>query len=144
MEIETLETMRLLTNIETERFKLLQVVLFGQPELDEKLGRIEMRQLKQRITFSYRLEPLDFAGLVTYISHRLRKAGGDHTLQFEARALELLHRGSRGYPRLINILTHKSLLLGYGEGVRRITPKQVRVAIRDTEGAFPLRLFDWL
>ncbi|QEP42135.1 DUF2075 domain-containing protein [Ectothiorhodospiraceae bacterium BW-2] len=146
MAIETLETMRLLTNIETESFKLLQVVLFGQQELNDKLNLPQLRQLKQRITFSYHLEPLTLQELMTYISHRLRLAGANSSPQFEYHALKLLHQGSGGYPRLINILTHKALLLGYGEGLKTIKPRHIKAAIRDTEGAFAIRfnLINWL
>lgn len=144
MPTETLEAMRLLTNLETEKRKLLQVVLFGQPELDEMLNLPEIRQLKQRITFSYKLTPLDRAGLKTYIHHRLKKAGSQGGFHFTSGAMRLLFTGSRGYPRLINILAHKSLMLGYGEGSDKITSKHLRAAIRDTEGAFPVRIWNHL
>ena len=140
MSIETLETMRLLTNLETEKRKLLQVVLFGQPELDHKLDLPALRQLKQRITFSYQLEPLDRAGTETYINHRLETAGGS-SIAFDPKAITLIQKGSRGYPRLINILAHKALMLGYGEGSQRITAQHIKAAIADTEGAYKPRLW---
>jgi len=141
MPLETLEMMRLLTNLESEKKKLLQVVLFGQPELDEKLAHNSIRQLKQRITFSYNLEPLDQHGINAYITHRLLTAGSSGAIQFHPRALKLLQRGSHGYPRLVNILAHKSLILGFGQGTMIITPKLVRAAIKDTEGAFQPRFW---
>jgi MSHA biogenesis protein MshM len=140
MSLETLETMRLLTNLETEKRKLLQVVLFGQPELDEKLDQSSMRQLKQRITFSYKLEPLDKKGIETYIKHRLETAGGENII-FEPKAIKLLHSGSRGYPRLINILSHKAMMLGFGEGTKIITKKHIQGAINDTDGAYRPRFW---
>ncbi len=131
----TLETLRLITNLETEKRKLLHVVLFGQPELDEHLNKPSVRQLKQRITFSYQLQPIDRVGMDAYIAHRLLVAGNNGAIRFEPKALRLLYRGSGGFPRLINILAHKALMLGYGQGVKTITAKQVRLAIADTEGA---------
>lgn len=143
MPLETLEMMRLLTNLESEKKKLLQVVLFGQPELDEKLAHNSIRQLKQRITFSYQLEPLDQHGVGAYITHRLLTAGSSGAIQFHPKALKLLQRGSRGYPRLVNILAHKSLILGFGQGTMIITNKHVKSAINDTEGAFRPRFWQW-
>ncbi len=134
MPIETLETLRLLTNLETEKRKLLQVVLFGQPELEEKLDRPEIRQLRQRITFAYRLEPIDADGMVAYVQHRLMVAGhqGGGSL-FRPPALKDLYRASRGIPRLINILAHKSLMAAYGRGDPVVDREHVQMAIADTE-----------
>ncbi|NOR51849.1 MAG: AAA family ATPase [Gammaproteobacteria bacterium] len=143
MPMETLEMMRLLTNLESEKKKLLQVVLFGQPELDEKLAHKSIRQLKQRITFSYNLEPLDLHGITAYIKHRLLTAGSSGAIQFHPRAIKILQRGSRGYPRLINILAHKSLMLSFAQGTMVITPRHVKAAIKDTEGAYKLRFWLW-
>lgn len=135
MPDQTLEALRLITNLETEKRKLLHVVLFGQPELDEHLAKPSVRQLRQRITFSYTLQPIDREGLDAYIHHRLVVAGSNGELRFDSRALKALYQGSGGIPRLINILAHKSLLLGYGQGSREIRPEHVRLAIADTEGA---------
>ena len=132
---ESLEAIRLLTNLETEKSKLLQVVLFGQPELDEHLDQPSARQLKQRITFSYHLKPLTRAGVVGYLEHRLAVAGYQGTTLFRAKALNLLYSGSGGIPRLINILAHKSLLAAYGEAAEQIAPLHVQRAVVDTEGA---------
>lgn len=147
MGIDGLETIRLLTNLETEKRKLLQVVLFGQPELDELLGRPEVRQLRQRITFSYRLTPLSRRAVREYLDHRLRRAGYDGAFPFSAGAVRRIGRASGGIPRLINIVAHKALMLGYGRGQSRIDARLVDLAVRDTEGAFrgrgPFRLFSW-
>jgi len=132
---ETLEAIRLLTNLETEKSKLLQVVLFGQPELDEHLERSSVRQLKQRITFSHAIHALNPEGCRDYIEHRARVAGHQGNTLFNDKALEWLYRGSRGIPRLINILAHKSMLAAYGEGKGRVDKVHVRRAIDDTEGA---------
>ena len=134
MPIETLETLRLLTNLETEKRKLLQVVLFGQPELEEKLNRPEIRQLRQRITFAYRLEPIDRDGMDAYVQHRLMVAGhqGGGSL-FRPKALQALYRASGGIPRLVNILAHKSLMAAYGRGDPVVEREHVHMAIADTE-----------
>lgn len=109
------------------------VVLFGQPELDEKLAQPVARQLLQRITFSYRLAPIDFDGMVAYVNHRLLVAGSQGNVRFTRGALRLMHQASRGIPRLVNILAHKSLMACYGRGGRTIEPAHVRLAIKDTE-----------
>src|SRR5688572_8317430 len=116
MPLESLEALRLLTNLETEKRKLLQVVLFGQPELDAKLAQESVRQLRQRITFQYALSPIRREELEHYIAHRLRVAGHRGSRLFERRAVRALHRASGGIPRLVNIIAHKALLLAYGEG----------------------------
>ncbi len=129
----TLEALRLLTNLETEKRKLLQVVLFGQPELDERLEQHAIRQLRQRITFSYRLPPIDQEGVDAYVNHRLLMAGSNGGIRFAPGATGLLHRYSRGIPRLVNILAHKALMASFGQGQRRISEKHVRAAAVDTE-----------
>ncbi|MBI3898094.1 MAG: AAA family ATPase [Gammaproteobacteria bacterium] len=133
MPVETLEAIRLLTNLETERRKLLQVVLFGQPELDVKLDNPAIRQLKQRVTFSCRLRPLDLSDVEFYLAHRLTIAGYRGPRVFAKAAVKRLHRASDGVPRLINILAHKALMAAFGEGVREIGDAHVRLAIADTE-----------
>ena len=135
MPIETMESLRLLTNLETEKNKLLQVVLFAQPELNDKLRLQEIRQLKQRITFSYTLAPIDRAGMASYVSHRLMTAGYQGGELFSLAALQNLYRASGGVPRLINILSHKAMLACYGKGDRQIGPLHMRMAIKDTEDA---------
>lgn len=133
MPVETLEALRLLTNLETERRKLLQVVLFGQPELDARLNNRAIRQLKQRITFSCRLQPLAFEDVDFYIAHRLAIAGYRGPRLFAEDAVKRLFRVSRGVPRLINVLSHKALMAAFGEGEHGVTERHVRLAAADTE-----------
>lgn len=140
---DSLEALRLLTNLETESRKLLQVVLFGQPELDERLRQQAFRQLRQRITFSYTLRPLTWDETDAYIRYRLAVAGRAGEALFSTKGTQLLAKASRGIPRLINILAHKSLLLSFGEGVSRVSLAHVRAAIQDTEDASVSRQFPW-
>jgi MSHA biogenesis protein MshM len=132
---ESLEALRLLSNLETETRKLLHVVLFGQPELDERLAQPQLRQLRQRIGFGYRLQPLDAEGVALYLQHRLSVAGYNGRPLFAQRALRRLHRASGGIPRLVNVLAHKALLLAYGRGLREVSEAEVALAVRDTDGA---------
>jgi len=135
MPLETLEALRLLTNLETEKRKLLQVVLFGQPELDARLAQDSVRQLTQRISFQYRLGALRGDELDYYLEHRLRVAGHRGNRLFGPAAVKLLGRVSQGVPRVVNILAHKSMLLAYGEGVQEVLPHHVRRAAADTPAA---------
>jgi MSHA biogenesis protein MshM len=134
---EGLEAVRLLTNLETEEQKLLQVVLFGQPELDVKLNKPGLRQLKQRITFSYHLKPLNKKELELYLCHRLAKAGFTYGMIFSSRARKMLFRASGGLPRLLNVLCHKALLVSYGRGVNVVDVQSMKRAIVDTESTMP-------
>jgi len=135
MPEDTLEALRLLTNLETEKFKLLQVVMFGQPELDKRLNEESVRQLKQRITFSYQLKPLDRESIGSYIQHRLVIAGYEGGELFTYRAIREISRASRGIPRLINILSHKAMLAAFGQGAKNIDREHVRLAVKDSEQA---------
>jgi MSHA biogenesis protein MshM len=144
MPIKTMETVRLLTNLETEKRKLLQVVLFGQPELDQKLARPEIRQLRQRITFEYRMAPLTPDETAHYLAHRLIVAGYSGGGVFSDGAARAIHRASGGVPRLVNILAHKTLMLAYGRGTRRVRWREARSAARDTPAAAPRRALAWL
>ena len=143
MPEETIESLRLLTNLETERAKLLQVVLFGQPELDTMLDRPSLRQLKQRITFQQKLQPLDRPAVAQYLQHRLAQAGYNGPVLFEPVAVKMIGRASGGIPRLVNILAHKALLAAWGRGDRAIGRWHVRQAIRDTDSV-QLRRWYWL
>jgi MSHA biogenesis protein MshM len=134
MPEKTIEALRLLTNLETETTKLFQVVLFGQPELDQLLSRTSLRQLRQRITFSYQLQHLDLEGTGQYLQHRLTLAGYNGISLFQGTAVKRLCRASDGTPRLINILAHKALMVAYGKGERQVTPAHIKVAVDDTEG----------
>lgn len=129
---ETLEAIRLLTNLETEQRKLLQVVLFGQPELNRRLSQNQFRQLRQRICFSFDITKLDRQQTISYLQTRLALAGADRPM-FSSSALWLLWHYSRGIPRLINLLSHKALMLAYGRGLARVGARQLWQAARDTE-----------
>ncbi|MGH8700702.1 MAG: ExeA family protein, partial [Burkholderiales bacterium] len=135
MPTETMEALRLLTNLETEKRKLLQVVLFGQPELDQKLEGESVRQLKQRITFQHHLTPLRPEEVDQYLAHRLRIAGFRGERLFAREAADLVHRWSGGVPRLINIIAHKAMLLAFSEGVQVVQAEHVRQAVADTPAA---------
>lgn len=135
MPVESLEALRLLTNLETEKRKLLQIVLFGQPELNRKLELDAIRQLAQRITFHYHLGPLSRDDLDFYVAHRLRVAGFTGARLFSGGAIRRLYRASGGIPRLVNILAHKALMLCYGEGRQQVSAADVGAAVRDTLAA---------
>ena len=134
MPEETIEALRLLTNLETESEKLFQVVLFGQPELDQLLSRPSLRQLLQRITFSCRLNVLSVEAVTHYLEQRASKAGYEGLSLFLPAAAELIAKASGGVPRLVNILAHKSLMSAYGRGDSTIKKVHVIKAIEDTEG----------
>ena len=143
MPLETLEALRLLTSFETEKRKLLQVVLFGQPELDRNLEQESIRQLTQRITFHYCLAALTVNELDSYLDHRLGIAGYNGVRLFSKGAVRKLHRASAGVPRLINILAHKAMMLAYGEGAREISARHIRAAAADTPAARSRRWNWW-
>jgi MSHA biogenesis protein MshM len=135
----TLEALRLFTNLETSSYKLLQVVLFGQPELDIRLGDPKLRQLRQRITFSYQLRALCESEIEHYICQRLKQAGYRGAPLFSGKICKKISQASRGIPRLINVLCHKTLMLSYGLQHYKISDKLVIAAIRDTEDAYPIQ-----
>lgn len=135
--LRTVESLRLLSNLETEKKKLLQLVLLGQPELDIKLALPEIRQLLQRITFSEYLGPMRAVHVPLYLAHRLATAAANEatdTQVFEAAAARYLGRVSGGVPRLVNVLAHKCLMLAYGENSHRVALRHVRIAAADTPG----------
>ena len=137
--LRSIESLRLLSNLETEKRKLLQIVLFGQPDLDEKLARPEIRQLLQRITFSEYLGPMQAASVPAYLAYRLGRAARDEATPvdvFSSAAAAEIADASGGVPRLINVLAHKCLLLAYGENVLSVTPAHVRLAVADTDGLY--------
>lgn len=138
----SLETLRLLSNLETEKRKLMQVVLFGQPELDAQLAMPNLRQLRQRISFHYRLGSFSREELRLYLDHRLRVAGYRGPEVFSRGAIAALHRASGGTPRLVNILAHKALLTVYGAGGVTVARRHVRDAARDTDRLAPSP-FEW-
>ncbi|TNE73009.1 MAG: DUF2075 domain-containing protein [Gammaproteobacteria bacterium] len=133
MEEKAIEALRLLTNLETETTRLLQIVLFGQPELDALLSRDSLRQLRQRITFHYQLAPLEKTSVADYLRHRLGQAGYNSRDLFTPAAVRLLTRSSGGIPRLVNILAHKAMLAAWGEGNTTVARHHVLRAVRDTE-----------
>jgi MSHA biogenesis protein MshM len=135
MPEDALEQVRLLSNLETSRHKLLQIVLFGQSELDDILAKLSMRQLKDRITHSFRTRPLSAAEVATYVSFRMRAAGYRGPDVFTPPALARIARASGGLTRRINILADKALLAAFSEGAHAVTAKQVRAAIDDSEFA---------
>ncbi len=135
MPEDTLEQVRLLSNLETHRHKLLQIVLFGQPELDEVLALPTMRQLKDRITHSFRMRPLSQSEAATYLSFRMRAAGYRGPDVFTAGTVAAVARASSGLTRRINILADKALLAAFSEGTHAVTVKHARAAIADSEFA---------
>lgn len=132
---EVLEQVRLLSNLETDQRKLLQIVLVGQPELRDKLDTEGLRQLRQRITVRFHLTPLSRAETRRYIEHRLRIAGANGRPTFSDWAIRKIQRYSRGVPRLINAVCDKALLYGYVNGTDQLTARAVRLSIRELEGA---------
>lgn len=133
MPQESMEALRLLSNLETETQKLLQVVMFGQPELDEALQKKSLRQLRQRIAFSHRLPAMDRRAMEAYVAHRFYVAGHRGPLPLAGAAVDALYKASRGVPRLINILCHKALMAAYGQGAQQVTRRHAAAAIADTE-----------
>lgn len=143
LEPGVLEQIRLLSNLETEQEKLLQIVLIGQPELEENLARAELRQLRQRITVRWHLRPFDRCEVGDYLNHRLQVAGREQPDVFTKRAVRAIYRFSRGIPRVINAIADRALLAGYSRGSAEIGPKVVRKVARElpaSETRWPLRL----
>jgi general secretion pathway protein A len=134
LEAPVLEQIRLISNLETDRDKLIQIVLSGQPELVHILTRKEMHQLNQRITVRYHLQPMDFDDTVAYVNHRLEVAGGRSKDLFSKRALRLIYRYSRGLPRLINAACDRTLLTGYARDAARINYRIAAAGIKDIRG----------
>lgn len=131
LSAEVLEQVRLISNLETDTEKLIQIVLMGQSELREVLARRDLRQLAQRVTARYHLAPLDRAETADYVQHRLTVAGGAGKVSFTAGALGTVHRLSGGVPRLINLICDRALLAGYVQGTRTIDAAMVRRAGRE-------------
>lgn len=134
LSVEVLEQIRLLTNLETSEKKLLQIILLGQPELKALVGKVELRQLAQRITARYHLDSLDKQELAAYIKFRLQVAGRSAPL-FSPSALNTVYRLSRGVPRLINLICDRALLATYANEELNVTPKIVRSAAKEAMGA---------
>lgn len=140
-----LEQIRLLSNLETETQKLLQIVLIGQPELVHLLALDELRQLNQRITARYHLDALDRDETQQYVAYRLRVAGGRRRIHFAPAAMRLVYRYSKGTPRVINALCDRALLIGYTRELRDISAAVIRQAHREIRGEEPKPArFAWL
>jgi general secretion pathway protein A len=122
---ETLEELRLLSNLETTTSKLIQILLFGQPELDEKLDSRQLRQLRQRISVRSHLHPMSARETREYVRHRLAVAASEPRELFRGAALREVQRRSRGIPRLVNLLCERALLAGYAEGAARVEARHV-------------------
>lgn len=135
LDFDVLEQIRLLTNLETNSEKLLQIILIGQPELAQMLGRPELRQLNQRITARYNLEPLSLEETGAYIRHRLQVAGMNPAQEvFPASVVRGIHRYTRGIPRLINVLCDRMMLGAYGRNLGRTDLAMLRTAAREVMG----------
>lgn len=134
---DVLEQIRLISNLETETDKLIQIVLSGQPELLSVLGREELRQLNQRITVRYHLLPMDYASTERYIEHRMELAGCHKAAEFSTAALKRVYRFSGGVPRLVNVVCDRALLLGFAEESRIITGRMASQAVSEVAGRAP-------
>jgi general secretion pathway protein A len=131
LTFEALEEIRLLSNLETSTSKLIQIVLFGQPELDDQIDSHALRQLRQRISVRWRLAPLSAGESREYVQHRLRVAAGGTRDLFTPAALREIRRRARGIPRLLNLLADRSLLAGYASGAERVDTTHVGQAARE-------------
>ncbi|HTY77127.1 MAG TPA: AAA family ATPase [Candidatus Bathyarchaeia archaeon] len=134
MSVESLEQIRILSNLETATRKLVQILLVGQPELEEKLKLNELRQLDQRIGIRCYLKPLPRKETYRYVEHRMRIAGLPGALPFTRAALARIYKVSRGIPRVINLVCDRALMAGFSQRVREITPSLVATAVRNLEG----------
>ena len=132
---DVLEQVRLLSNLETDTEKLIQIVLMGQSELRQLLERTELRQLAQRVTARYHLEPLSRAEISEYVRHRLTVAGGEGKVAFTANALDAVQQLTAGIPRLVNSICDRALLAGYIKGLREINAGMVRLSAQEVLGA---------
>lgn len=131
---ETMEELRLLSNLETEKEKLLQIILVGQRELERKLALPELRQLNQRVTIRFRLKPLNKTDTISYIYHRIRIAGGGEHIRFTHTVLDRIYKLSKGVPRLINIICERALMAAYVVGKNTIEKEQIKKALESIVG----------
>jgi general secretion pathway protein A len=139
LDDETFENLRLLSNVETYRQKLLQIVLLGQPELDARLREPQLRQIVERVGVRVNINPLDRVESRRYIEHRLERAGGSLAM-FSATALHYIVRRAQGVPRRMNIVCHNALLLAYAAGATQVTLSMAREAVRELAGGKLRRL----
>jgi general secretion pathway protein A len=133
LSLGALEELRMLSNLETEKSKLMQIVLVGQPNLREKLAEPELEQLRQRITVSYHLLPLDAGETANYINHRLRRAALGAPLEFPREVTDVIHARSRGVPRVINVICDAALVFGYAEERRQIDSTLIADVLSELE-----------
>lgn len=133
MPIETLEEIRLLSNLETGQFKLLQMIIFGQPELDDMLNKKSIRQLKERITYTFYLDPLQQDDIKDYLNTRLRACGYRSEDMFNKDAIKAIHKFSKGLLRRINILADKAMLAAYADNTTKVSKKHIYNAASDSE-----------
>jgi general secretion pathway protein A len=133
LSLSALEEVRMLSNLETEKSKLVQIVLIGQPNLREVLGRPELEQLRQRVTVRYHLQPLDSDETGAYVNHRLRRAALGAPLEFSRDVTDLIHLHSQGLPRKINVIADAVLLFGYGEERRTIDVDLTQEVVEELE-----------
>ncbi len=143
VSMSLLEQLRLLSNLETAKKKLLQIIFVGQLELDQKLKLASMRQLNQRISIRFETKTLSREDTELYIRHRIAAAGGAPRLVFGAGAFKAIWKHSKGYPRLINLICDRALLTGYNERSRVITRKIVRTAAGSLQGKDEVRRLSW-
>lgn len=139
LDDETFENLRLLSNVETYKQKLLQIILLGQPELDAKLRKPTLRQIADRVAVRVNINPLDHAESCGYVAHRLERAGGSLRM-FSRPALRVIVKHARGVPRRMNILCHNALVLAYAAGSEQVTWSMAREAVREQLGGKLVRL----
>ena len=135
---DVMEQLRLLSNLETDTEKLIQIVLIGQPELDNVLAKESLRQLRQRITIQWELLPLNLEETRGYIQHRLNVALGKGKVSFSNSAVETIFRYSRGIPRMINVICDRTLLIAFTESTKKINPQIVKTAVQDIGSLAPI------
>jgi general secretion pathway protein A len=137
LPLSVLEQIRILSNLETDKEKLLQIILVGQLNLQTLLRSPDLRQLDQRVSIRYELKPLDEETVAAYVAHRLAIAGGSAAVAFTAKALQRVHRLSGGIPRLINLICDRALLAGFSQQTNRITPEMVTDAAQSLDVQTP-------
>src|SRR5262245_9828970 len=135
LSLTALEEVRMLSNLETEKSKLIQIAMIGQPNLREVLGRPELEQLRQRVTVSYHLQALDAPDTAAYINHRLRRAAIGAPLEFSRDVTDLIHLHSQGVPRKINVIADAVLLFGFGADQRTITVDLTNEVLEELESS---------
>src|SRR5262249_26211659 len=133
LSLGALEELRMLSNLETEKSKLLQIILVGQPNLRDKLASPELEQLRQRMTVSYHLPPLDAGETGRYINHRLHRAALGAPPEFPREVTDLVHARSRGVPRIINVICDAALVFGYAEDRRTFDTATIRDVLAELE-----------